>query len=124
YTLEHFDQKTRRAERYTLKGKRLNGFNALFATSSIEAARMYYNAFQEVQSSLPSDKRLIIGLIYSYAANEIVDDSSLDDEAFEVDALPQDARSFLDDAILDYNEMFGTSFDTNADNFHNYYKDL
>lgn len=124
YTLEHFDQKTRRAERYTLKGKRLNGFNALFASSSIEAARMYYNAFQEVQSSLPSDKRLKIGLIYSYAANEAVDDSSLDDEAFEVDALPQDARSFLDDAILDYNEMFGTSFDTNADNFHNYYKDL
>jgi type I restriction enzyme R subunit len=31
---------------------------------------------------------------------------------------------FLEDAIQDYNDLFGTSFDTSADKFQNYYKDL
>src|SRR5690606_5793302 len=70
------------------------------------------------------DRRLKIGLIYSYGANEATEDGLLDDEAFDTDALSLDARRFLDDAILDYNDMFGTSYDTSADKFQNYYKDL
>ncbi|WP_412168998.1 type I restriction endonuclease subunit R [Curtobacterium flaccumfaciens pv. flaccumfaciens] len=124
YTLEHFDQKTRRAEHYTLGERRLRGFNALFATASIEAARMYYNHFQKQQHDLVPDKRLKVGLIYSYGANEAVEDGSLDEEGFDTGALSVDARSFLDDAILDYNELYGTSFDTTRDSFQNYYKDL
>lgn len=123
YILEHFDQKTRRAEHYSLSGKRVRGFNALFATASIKAAKRYYLEFREQQRELAPDQRLKVGIIFSYAANEATDDF-LDEEGFETGALDQPSRDFLDDAIRDYNEMFGTSFDTSADRFQNYYKDL
>ena len=124
YMLEHFDQKTKRAQHYTLGDKRVRGFNALFATASIEAARIYYNHFQLLQEQLPSDRKLKVGLIYSYGANDAVEDGALDEEGFDTGALSMDARSFLEDAIQDYNGMFGTSYDTSADKFQNYYKDL
>ena len=41
YVREHFDQKTKRGENYPLAGKRVHGFNALFATASIEAAKRW-----------------------------------------------------------------------------------
>jgi len=123
YTLEHFDQKTKRAEHYSLSGKRVRGFNALFATASIDAAKRYYLEFKEQQRDLVPDRTLKVGIIYSYAANEAIDDY-LDEEGFETDALDQSSRDFLDAAIRDYNAMFGTSFDTSADKFENYYKDL
>jgi type I restriction enzyme R subunit len=124
YILEHFDQKTKRAEHYSVSGKRVRGFNALFATASITAARRYYNQFFLQQEELPSDQRLKVGIIYSYAANEAEIDDLLAEEDFDTDALDLDARSFLEDAIQDYNDMFGTSFDTSSDKFQNYYKDL
>ena len=49
YMLEHFDQKTKRAQHYSLAGKRVHGFNALFATASIEAAKRYYAEFKSQQ---------------------------------------------------------------------------
>jgi type I restriction enzyme R subunit len=124
YVLEHFDQKTRRNDSYTLGERRVRGFNALFATASIEAARTYYGQFAAQQAGLPSDRRLKVGLIYSYAANEPVEDGALEEEGFETEALSGDARTFLEQAIADYNGMFGTSFDTSSDKFQNYYKDL
>jgi len=124
YALEHFDQKARRSEHYSLQERRLNGFNALFATASIEAARIYYNQFTIQQQDVAPGRRLKVGLIYSYAPNPELLDDYLDEEEFETEALPSDARSFLDDAIQDYNAMFGTSFDTSSDKFQNYYKDL
>ena len=124
YTLEHFDQKTRRAQHYSLQGKRVHGFNALFATASIEAAKRYYTEFTEQQQVLPPDQRLKVGTIFSYAANEDVGDDYLDDEGFETSALDQSSRDFLDAAIQDYNQLFGTSFDTSSDKFQNYYKNL
>ena len=102
YTLEHFDQKTRRAEQYALLGRRVRGFNALFATGSIEAAKRYYLEFMEQQKELPPDRRLKVGVIFSYAPNEAVDDY-LDEEGFETGALDQSSRDFLDAAIEDYN---------------------
>ncbi|MEV8158106.1 type I restriction endonuclease subunit R [Kocuria salsicia] len=144
YTLEHFDQKTKRSSSYehgvvtnvanSVRGrrqaeaikerKRVRGFNALFATASIDAACRYYSQFQLQMAELPADKRLKVGLIFSYGANEAEADGILDDEAFDTDALDRDARSFLEDAIQDYNDMFRTSYDTSADRFQNYYKDL
>jgi type I restriction enzyme R subunit len=124
YTLEHFDQKTRRSQRYSLGERRVHGFNALFGTASIEAAKRYYSRFKEQQADLTSDRKLKVGLIYSYAANEAVADDYLDEEGFETGGLDQPSRDFLEAAIQDYNATFSTSFDTSSDKFQNYYKDL
>jgi type I restriction enzyme R subunit len=124
YALEHFDQKTRRSEHYSLGERRVHGFNALFATASIEAAKRYYTRFKEQQADLTPDRKLKIGLIYSYAANEAVADDYLDEEGFETGGLDQSSRDFLEAAIQDYNALYGTSFDTSSDKFQNYYKDL
>jgi type I restriction enzyme R subunit len=124
YTLEHFDQKTKRSSSYPLQGRRVRGFNALFATASIPAARLYYAEFKAQQEGRTPDNRLKVATIFSYAANEDVGDDYLDEEGFETSALDQSSRDFLDSAITDYNAMFGTSFDTSGDKFQNYYKDL
>lgn len=124
YVREHFDQKTKRNSTYTLAGKRLAGFNSLFATASIEAAKRYYNAFTHNQDLLPADQQLKVGLIYSYAANEAEPDGLLGEEEFETHTLDAGSKQFLEDAIQDYNDLFGTSFDTSAERFANYYKDL
>ena len=124
YIREHFDQKTRRGASYQLGSKRLNGFNALFATASIDAAKRYYAEFASQQKELPAAQRLKIGLIYSFAANEDEADGLLGEEGFETEALDQGSRDFLDAAIKDYNALFGTSYDTSVGKFENYYKDL
>lgn len=124
YIREHFDQKTKRAASYKMHGKRLAGFNSLFATASIDAARRYYSEFKAQQAALPAAQQLKVGLIYSFAANEGDPDGLLGEEEFETEGLDQSARDFLEAAIQDYNALFGTSFDTSADKFQNYYKDL
>lgn len=124
YILEHFDQKTRRSAHYVLDDRRLRGFNSLFATASIKAARVYYNQFRIQQQDVPPDQRLKVGLIYSYAANEDEPDGILSEESFDTDALLEDDRTFLEEAIQDYNEMFGTNYDTSSNSFQNYYSDL
>ncbi len=124
YILEHFDQKTKRAASYKMHGKRLAGFNSLFATASIEAAKRYYAEFRAQQQDLPEAQRLKVGLVYSFAANEDDPDGLLGEEEFETGGLDASSRDFLDAAIRDYNALFSTSFDTSADKFQNYYKDL
>ena len=124
YVLAHFDQKTRRNETYTLKDKRVGGFNSLMATASIEAAKRYYAAFKELQKDLPNDERLNIGIIYSYSVNEDVPDGLLPEEEFEASNLDASSRDFLDEAIMDYNQTYGTSWDTSSEGFQAYYKDL
>lgn len=124
YIREHFDQKTKRSASYRHGSKRLNGFNSLFATASIDAAKRYYTEFAQQQKDVPPAQRLKIGLIYSFAANEGSEDGLLDEEAFETDGLDQGSRDFLDAAIRDYNGLFATSFDTSDGKFENFYKDL
>ncbi|UCN14992.1 type I restriction endonuclease subunit R [Cellulomonas iranensis] len=127
YVLDHFDQKTKRNQTYALNDRRVAGFNAVFATASITAAKVYYNMFGRLQEGLPEAKRLKVALIYSYAANEAEDEAAaglLGEEQFETHALDASSRDFLEDAIQDYNGIFGTSYDTSADQFQNYYKDL
>ncbi|HXG71672.1 MAG TPA: type I restriction endonuclease subunit R [Gemmatimonadaceae bacterium] len=124
YIREHFEQKTKRSATYTHDGRRLAGFNSLFATASIDAAKRYYSEFVRQQEAVPAGRRIKVGLIYSFAVNEDIAGGLLDDEAFETEGLDQGSRDFLDRAITDYNALFGTSFDTSADKFQNYYKDL
>lgn len=66
YILEHFDQKTQRNIYYELKERRLRGFNSIFAVSSIEMLKLYYQEFQKQLADVPSDKKLKIATIFSY----------------------------------------------------------
>ena len=124
YICKHFDQKTKRSSTYRVGSQRLAGFNSLFACASIDAAKRYYAEFAAQQKDLPEAQRLKVGLIYSFAANEEEADGLLGEEEFETEDLDQGSREFLEGAIRDYNAMFGTTFDTSADKFQNYYKDL
>ena len=123
YILEHFDQKTMRNSYYSLKGQRVNGFNSMFAVSSIPVCKKYY---LELKKQIAEQHReLIIAAIFSFAANEVdTADGILDDESFDTDGLDQTSRDFLDMAISDYNKIFKTNFDTSSKGFQDYYKDL
>lgn len=99
------------------------GFNAMFAVSSVDAAKCYYEELNRLQKE--SDKPLKIATIFSYAANE--EQSAIGeivDENFEPTALDSSAKEFLTAAINDYNTMFKTSFGVESKEFQNYYRDL
>ena len=116
YILEHFDQKTMRNSYYSLKGQRVNGFNSMFAVSSIPVCKKYY---LELKKQIAEQHReLTIATIFSFAANEAdTADGILDDESFDTDGLDQTSRDFLDMAIKDYNKIFKTNFDTSSKGF-------
>ncbi|MDO4902140.1 MAG: type I restriction endonuclease subunit R [bacterium] len=126
YILQNFDAKTLRNDSgsYTLKEKRVRGFNSMFAVSSIPVLKEYYKEFQRQMSGLPSDKRLKIATIFSFGQNDAVEGDVLPDENFETDGLNLSDRDFLATAIQDYNQMFGTNYDTSSEKFQNYYRDL
>ena len=123
YILEHFDQKTMRNSYYSLKGQRVNGFNSMFAVSSIPVCKKYY---LELKKQIAERHReLTIATIFSFAPNEAdTADGILEDESFDTDGLDQSSRDFLEMAINDYNKTFKTNFDTSSKGFQDYYKDL
>ena len=117
YILNHFRQKTHRT-----KGGN-SGFNAMFAVSSIDAAKLYYESLNALQKD--STKPLKIATIFSFAANEEQSaKGEIPDETFEPSAMDQSAKEFLTKAIKDYNKMFKTSFGVDSKEFQNYYRDL
>ncbi len=117
YILTHYRQKTHRLH------PGAKGFNAMFAVSSVDAAKLYYQAFKELQKE--SDKPLKVATIFSFAANEEQDAvGDIEDEGFDVSALTKSAREFLDAAIADYNGLFKTNFSVDSNGFQNYYRDL
>ena len=125
YILRVFDTKTHRNEYYDVKNRRLNGFNAMFAVQSVEAAKLYYEEFQKQQANLPEDKKLKIATIYSFAANEEqATKGEILDENFDPSAMDLTAKEFLNNAIQDYNNYFKTNYSTDVKEFQNYYKDL
>ncbi len=124
YIREHFDQKTKRNSFYKLKDRRLAGFNSIFAVSSIEVAKKYYMEFKKQLTDVPSDKRLKIATIFSFGVNDEDADGMIDENSEDTSGLDVSSRDFLDNAIKDYNAMFGTSYDTSSDKFQNYYKDV
>ena len=117
YILDNFRIKTHR-------GIATNkGFNAMFAVSSIDAAKCYYEELNILQKD--SEKQLKIATIFSFAANE--EQSAIGeilDENFEPTALELSAKEFLTSAINDYNGMFKTNFGVDSRGFQNYYRDL
>ena len=143
YILEHFSQKTYRNEksyahsiianvREVVRGKeeqrekmRLSGFNSILATSSIDAAKLYYSEFKKQMKTLDDAHKLKVAIIYSYGANEEEIDGIIDEENPESTArLDKNSRDFLEAAIKDYNEMFQTNFSTEGEGFQNYYREL
>lgn len=124
YIREHFDQKTKRNSYYKIKDRRLAGFNSIFAVSSIDVAKKYYLEFKKQLEGLPSDKQLKIATIYSFGVNDADLDGMIDENSEDTSGLDVSSRDFLENAIKDYNKMFGTSYDTSSDKFQNYYKDV
>lgn len=125
HILKVFNAKTHRNEYYDIKNHRLNGFNAMFAAQSVEAAKLYYEEFQKQQFNLPEDKRLKVATIFSFAANEeqqVI--GEIAEENFDTSAMDSTAKEFLDKVINDYNGYFKTNFSTAGNEFQNYYKDL
>ena len=117
YILNNFRQKTHRLQ----TGNK--GFNAMFAVSSVDAAKLYYESFRELQKA--SNKPLRVATIFSFAANEEQDAiGDIQDESFEVSAMTSSAKEFLSAAIADYNALFKTNFSVDSDGFQNYYRDL
>jgi type I restriction enzyme R subunit len=141
YVLDHFDQKTKCNNYYTFNAKyeetdmqnpkkviekynikKVSGFNSIFAADSIPMAIEYYNEFKKQIAK--KHKPLIIATIFSFNANAEEQDGLLPDEDFSVDNLDKSQRNFLESAIEDYNTIFNTNFDTSAEKFQNYYKDI
>lgn len=117
YILNHFKQKTHRLQ---AGGK---GFNAMFAVSSVDAAKLYYEKFKQLQKEL--EKPLKIATIFSFAANEEQEAiGEVLDESFELTAMDSSAKEFLSAAIDDYNAMFKTNYGVDSNAFQNYYRDL
>ena len=145
YILEHYAQQTLQGKNYKMsvvtnveelaKDKKkkveeerskslLNGFNSIFAVQNIPMAKQYYLEFMKQMEELPENKRLRIATIFSYGVNEADPDEEGDENSDNTEGLDASSREFLERAIKDYNKMFGTSYDTSADKFPNYYKDV
>jgi type I restriction enzyme R subunit len=117
YILNNFKQKT-----HCLQG-RSNGFNAMFAVSSVDAAKIYYETLKSLQKD--TDRPLKIATIFSFAANEEQEAiGEILDESFELSAMDSSAKEFLSAAIDDYNTMFKTNYGVDSKEFQNYYRDL
>ena len=147
YILEHFDQKTKRNSKpYSFTALKniyevvsakdrnkieeikvkiaLSGFNSIFAVSSIDFAKLYYNEFKKQQLTLPEIQRLKVATIFSFGVNDDEEEGLPDENSEGTDGLSVSDRDFLESAITDYNQIFKTNYDTSTDKFQNYYKDV
>ncbi len=117
YILNNFKAKTHRSHMGA------KGFNAMFAVSSVDAAKAYYEALTDLQKD--SDHPLKIATIFSFAANEEQNAvGDIVDETFEPTAMDSSAKEFLTHAINEYNTIFKTNFGVDSKEFQNYYRDL
>ncbi|MFT0693216.1 type I restriction endonuclease subunit R [Acinetobacter bereziniae] len=131
YILNHHDTKTKDRE-----------FTAMFCVSSVETLTQYYDLFEKLQAQKQVDdeaqgkifKPLNIATIFSYSANEAVaetdedeskeNNNGIEEEPAEVPTqIDQSSRDKLDRYIAQYNEKFGTNFNS-GDRFYAYYRDI
>lgn len=145
YILNHYAQQTMQGKNYKMsvvtnveklakdkkkkveeeRGKSLlSGFNSILAVQNIPMAKQYYMELQRQMEELPVNKRLKVATIFSYGVNEADPDDEDDECNDDTEGLDKSSREFLEQAIQDYNKMFGTTYDTSADKFPNYYKDV
>lgn len=89
-------------------------FNAMFAVGGVPMVTKYYDLFKSRNHDLK------IATIFTYTQNEDSEDELTGmNEGFVSDG---NTRDILEGYIRDYNEMFGTDF--NTDNFNLYYDDI
>ncbi|MCM8514036.1 type I restriction endonuclease subunit R [Acinetobacter bereziniae] len=131
YILNHHDTKTKDRE-----------FTAMFCISSVETLTQYYDLFEKLQAQKQVDdeaqgkifKPLNIATIFSYSANEAVAETDEDESKENSDGIEeepaevptqidQSSRDKLDRYIAQYNEKFGTNFNS-GDRFYAYYRDI
>lgn len=86
-------------------------YTALFAVDKIQTLGKYYNEFKKMNAAVPADKQLKVAAIFSYQANEDMDDGA-----------DEHSQELLDRCIQDYNNLYGTSF--SIDTFDSYRKDV
>ncbi len=150
YLLAHFDQKTKRSSQWTIskltnvadtvknyKKKKedrveeertkvaATGFNSILACDSVPMAIAYYKELER-QMAQPGARQLRIATIFTTQANEAEDDGmgNIEEDPEAVKGLDTTSKDFLEGCIEKYNYLFATSYDTSADKFQNYYKDL
>jgi type I restriction enzyme, R subunit len=105
-------------------------YTAIFAVSSIDTLIRYYDLFQEKKAA--GEHNLRIASIFTYGANTA--DPEADGLIYDeypmvaeggVPAKDDHHRESLDRILVDYNKMYGTSFNTkDSKQFENYYKDI
>ncbi|MYB39813.1 type I restriction endonuclease subunit R, partial [Candidatus Saccharibacteria bacterium] len=117
YIVNNYRRKTHRLQ------DNKKGFNAMFAVSSVDAAKLYYKTLKNLQAG--NDKPIKIATIFSFVANEEQDAiGEILDESFDVENMNSSAKEFLRAAIEDYNILFKASFSVDSSGFQNYYRDL
>lgn len=124
YILDTHDTKTKKRE-----------FTAMFCVSSVDTLIKYYDIFERLQNQKQQQdvehgrlfKPLTIATIFSYAANEAVNEDNnglLDEENPDIpSAVNPSKRDKLDHYIEQYNQQFKTSYNS-GDQFYNYYRDI
>ena len=86
-------------------------YTALFAVDSIPTLGKYYDEFKKLNAVVADDKKLKIAAIFSYQANEDMDDGA-----------DEHSQELLDRCMQDYNDLYGTAF--TLDTFDTYRKDI
>ena len=86
-------------------------YTAMFAVDEIKTLGKYYKEFKRINEAAPDNQKLRIAAIFTYQANEDMDEGA-----------DEHSQELLDACIKDYNEMFGTSF--GVDTFDAYRKDI
>lgn len=86
-------------------------YTALFAVDKIQTLGKYYDEFKKLNDAAPENRRLKVAAIFSYQANEDMDDGA-----------DEHSQELLDRCIRDYNDLYGTVF--KIDTFDAYRKDI
>lgn len=101
-----------------------SGFNSILACDSVQMAMEYYKELER-QMAQPGAEQLRIATIFTTQPNEAEDENgTIEENPEDVNGLDATSKEFLETCIKKYNKTFGTSYDTSAEKFQNYYKDL
>ena len=111
YIFENYNMKTKANVFYNLKGKKVKGFNSLFATDSKAMAVKYYKEIKKQNAKREEKDRLKVALIYTWMANESDLDSHISN-GIDNSLAEKSARDYLEEAIMDYNVQFHTNFNS------------